>query len=241
MRPLRRHEEREDTRRCSGARRTATDSRPVSRCVFALLLTLSFGTAAHPAGKQPTTFGNLRASTHSVVTTHGLDHALRMPHRFHVASPEHRTDTFNGHPFRISLTAFLSKDAALMVHAETVADDSGASNYDALPMATLAGLTFHRRPDQCVNLSKQQLEGEHDLLWLADHGFPPTGPLQVRQYLTNNPQHDREIVLTFMLRVADCTHAERNRLRLHALIGLLKIDGKQVFSATEHAPRNWHP
>ncbi len=193
---------------------------------FLLALAPCSGARAQTAESPSNTFRNLRVTAHTVVTTHGLDHSLRMPSRFRVAPPEHRTDTFHGHPFRISLTAFLSHDAALMVHAESVADDSGASDYDTLPKAVLAGVVFHRRPDQCVDLRPADLRGEHDLQWLDRHGFAPTGPLQVRQYLASNARHDREIVLTFMVRVHDCARPRRNRPRLEALIGQLRIDGR---------------
>ncbi len=202
-----------------------------------LAVLLGAGACARDAPRHRPAVHNLRTGAHEVITTHGLDVRLRMPARYRVAPPEHRSDRFNGHPFRISLTAFLAADSAVMVHAETVADDSGASNYDDLPTGTLAGLAFHRRPDQCVDLTRDQLKGEHDLLWLARNGFPPTGPLQVRQYLRSTAAHDREIVLTFMVRVPDCARREDNRQRLTGLIGQLRIDGRPALPAPTRASR----
>lgn len=188
---------------------------------LALIFGAGAGIARGDAAHAPP--HNLHVAAHTVVTTNGLDHTLRMPRRFRIARPEHRKDSFHGHPFQISLTAFLARDAALMVHAETVADGSGASNYDDLPQATLHGLSFHVRPDQCVDLRPAQLRGEHDLLWLRSHGFTPTGPIQIRQYLASSRDHNREIVLSFLLRVPDCLNRTRNRKHLRALIDQLDI------------------
>ncbi|MGA9335017.1 MAG: hypothetical protein WBV39_12125 [Rudaea sp.] len=198
------------------------------RSVFALMFCCVAASVASAETKSAP-FSYVRTSRHSVTTIHGLNYRLTMPARFHVVAAENRVDTFNSHPYRISLTAFLATDAAVMVHAETVADASGASNYDNLPTARLHGRRFHVRPDQCVDLAPAQLDGEHDLLWLSKNGFSPTGPLQLRQFLASSDDHNREIVISLLLRVADCAHVDvdikglralQNELRLNAVHGL---------------------
>ena len=46
--------------------------------------------------------------------------------------PKHRTDQFGENAYEISLGALFSDDGVVIVHAEHVANQSGASNYQGL-------------------------------------------------------------------------------------------------------------
>jgi hypothetical protein len=202
-----------------------------------LLATLFCSIAGAIAAPSPASSSYLRIAGQLVETTHGLNYTLSLPSRFRLAQPENRTDAFNGHPFRISLTAFVSADAAVMVQAETVLDRSGASTYENLPSQSLHGLTFHVRPDQCVDLKRDELTGEHDLEWLDAHGFPPIGPLVLRQFLANSADHNSEVVISFLQRVSDCNDKSANAAALHNLQDQLRISSKPMRSAESKSAR----
>ncbi|MDH3789851.1 MAG: hypothetical protein OES53_14925, partial [Xanthomonadales bacterium] len=64
-------------------------------------------------------------------TTHGLAYTITSDQMV-AKGPRHRTDQFGGNPYEISLGALFSDDGVVMIHAERVADQSGASNYENL-------------------------------------------------------------------------------------------------------------
>lgn len=149
----------------------------------------------------------LAANDHAIRTRHSLRYRVVLPRDFQVTAVDNRRDHFNGHPFDISRAALIGPNAAVMVHAETVADGSGASNYEQLPLEALDGQAFHVRPRSCQNLSRADIVGESDLEWLSAQGFPPIGPLAVAQYLGSSADHNAEVVLTLMVRVPTCSPA----------------------------------
>ncbi len=175
----------------------------------------------------------LEASGSIIRTTHALGYRIELPGKFKATPVDSRRDTFNGHPFDISLAALLDTDAAVMVHAETVADGSGASNYDDLPPATLAGVPFRKRPASCQDLLPGDIVGEHDLEWLSARGFSPTGPLQVAQYLASSADHNAEVVITLLARVPGCS-APGNRQRMDALASALSITRARATPVGQH-------
>ena len=219
------------------AKRLVDSSRP--RLSIALPLALSVcSISCAMASPPPADFSYLQISRQSVRTTHSLKYTLSMPSSFRIAQPENRTDAFHGHPFRISLTAFVSANAAVMVQAEAVADGSGASNYENLPTQSLHGLPFRVRPDQCVDLKRNELTGEHDLEWLDAHGFPPVGPLLLRQFLINSADHNSEVVISFLQRVSDCNDKNSNSAALHNLQDRLRISRKAMHAV---GSKDGHP
>ena len=150
----------------------------------------------------------LRQLDHAVQSTHALHYRFDMPDGYRRSVIDTRRDTFNGHPFDISRMVFFNGTSAVMVHAEAVADASGASNYDDLPLTTISGLPFRERPASCEDLAPADIAGEHDLEWLARQGFSPTGPLRIHQYLDATPDHNAEVVITLMARVDDCASGD---------------------------------
>ena len=49
-----------------------------------------------------------------------------------------------------------------------------------------------------------EIEGEHDLEWLRDKGFEPSGTLAYAQYFATTGDFNDEIVVTLLARVAAC-------------------------------------
>jgi hypothetical protein len=77
-------------------------------------------------------FEYLSVDGNTIRTVHGLKYQMQADESFKTADARHRTDTFFDVPFEISLSAFIRKDAAIIIHAERVTDGSGASDYSGL-------------------------------------------------------------------------------------------------------------
>lgn len=165
----------------------------------------------------------IRASPDAIETTHALRYEVRAA-GFRVAGPTHRVDSFEGHPYEISLAALIEGERAVLVHAERVADGSGASDYRELPPTGWPTAEFRRRA-MCVTLSAEDIAGEHDLEWLRDNGFDPVGVLALEQSFVTTDDHNAEVVVTLAAKVADCEETTvsvafddlRNRLSVRAL------------------------
>lgn len=113
-------------------------------------------------------------------------------------------DEFNETPFNISLAALIEDNRALMVHAETVADLSGASDYSNLPQADWPNDSFRSEGAICMDVPVEAIEGEHDLEWLRENGFEPTGAIVLAQYFATTADNNSEIVISVLVRVASC-------------------------------------
>ncbi len=172
-------------------------------CSIAALALLAGCSEADEA--QETRFASLlRAEAGVLRSTHSL------PYRFEASGPytltdvSDRQDMFNGVPYNISRAAFISEDAAVMVHAETVADKSGASNYDELPLADWPAPGFRSEGSVCIVLSDADVEGEADPEWLSDNGFDVVGALSFGQYFLSSPDYNDELVVSLFVRVPSC-------------------------------------
>jgi hypothetical protein len=105
-------------------------------------------------------------------TTHGLSYTITSDQMV-AKGPKHRTDQFGDNPYEISLGALFSDDGVVMVHAERVANQSGASNYQDLARSQWPDDSFRFSGATCIDVSAAEIEGEHDLEWLRDNGFEP--------------------------------------------------------------------
>ncbi len=147
-------------------------------------------------------FAHLRLSSGAIQSTHAMRYEVRAQ-GFNVAGPVDRTDLFDGHPYEISLAAFIGEGQAVMVHGERVADASGASNYDNLPEASWPNGAFRVR-SMCVVLAPGDIQGEHDLEWLRANGFDPVGSLALEQSFTTTVDHNNELVISLAVKDVDC-------------------------------------
>jgi hypothetical protein len=137
-------------------------------------------------------------------TTHGLSYTITSDQMV-AKGPKHRTDLFGENPYEISLGALFSDDGVVMVHAERVANQSGASNYQDLARSKWPDDSFRFSGATCIDVSAAEIEGEHDLEWLRDNGFEPTGPVVFVQYYATTDDFNDEIVITLLARVDACT------------------------------------
>lgn len=169
----------------------------------AALLFAQFVAACSTVPNVPAAFAHLNATPRAIETTHGVRLTLDSPSGFRLAGPTHRTAEFDGHPYEVSLAAFLGSDEAVMVHAERVADRSGASNYQDLPAADWPGTGFRQR-GYCVAVTPDMVAAEHDLNWLRGHGWDPAGNVAAVQYLATTPDFNEEVVVSLLVRNVDC-------------------------------------
>jgi len=120
------------------------------------------------------------------------------------AGPTHRSDRFGENPYEISLGALLSEDGVVMIHAERVVNQSGASNYEDKTVSDWPDDSFRSDGAVCFDVPASEIEGEHDLEWLRDNGFDPSGTLVFAQYFATTADFNDEIVISLLARVDSC-------------------------------------
>jgi hypothetical protein len=158
-----------------------------------------------PAAAQPSRprFEYLQSEGTRISSRNAIPLTVRASAPFRATAVESRDAMFGGHPYQVSLAALLSPSAAVMVHAERVADGSGASNSDALPATGWPDPRFHLRA-MCAVIDRATIAEEHDLAFLARHGWNPEGALAIEQYLATTLDHDQEVVLSLVVHVPNC-------------------------------------
>lgn len=155
-------------------------------------------------------FEYISVSDGKIYTRHALKYVVSMDGEFQATEPTNRVAQFNEVPFRISLAAFISDDSALMIHAEEVADASGASDYSHLALAKWPDETFRSSGPDCLQIPAAEVEGEHDLLWLRQNGFEPSGSIVFAQYFATTADMNSELVISILQRVAACVEETAN-------------------------------
>jgi hypothetical protein len=149
-------------------------------------------------------FSYISVNDNRIQTLHDIPIEISAGDGFSATEAKNREDVFHGAPYKISLAALIDDDSALMLHAETVADLSGASDYSNLPQADWPNEAFRSGDPVCMDIPLEATEGEHDLEWLRDNGFEPTGAIVFAQYFATTADNNSEIVLSILVRVASC-------------------------------------
>jgi hypothetical protein len=145
---------------------------------------------------------------------------------FRVTAVSNREAVFGGHPYQVSLAALLSPSAAVMVHAERVADSSGASNYDDLPPAGWPDARFRIR-SMCAVIDRATIAAEHDLAFLDRNGWSPEGAIALQQYLAATSDHDQEVVISLVVHVASCDDAPAAQLLFRVLRQQIRVSPRR--------------
>ena len=172
-------------------------------------------------------FNYISAGDGRIRTLHDIKYEVEVNGGFDVTKSKNRVDQFNGTPYKISLAAFIADDTALMIHAETVADLSGASDYSNLPQAEWPNETFRSSGHACLELPAEEVEGEHDLQWLRNNGFEPTGTILFGQYFATTEDKNAEIVISIMQHVSACDDESANSeiiRKIQATTSVIKIE-----------------
>lgn len=185
------------------------------------LFALSWG--AGPLHAQDTVFDYLRNDDGALVTGHTLPYRFAAPERFVLRGPTHRRARFNDVPFEISLGAFMTPEAVIMVHAEHVADLSGASNYTRYPVTDWPVAGFRGEGPKCHEIPASVVAEEHDLLWLRERGFEPSGAIWIDQHFLSDESFNDEIVISLLRRGTSCEDNDPARTALLDLRAELEV------------------
>lgn len=145
-----------------------------------------------------------------VRTLHELKYEITVLGDFLITEPKSRVDVFGSTPYRITVAAFIGDDRALMIHAEEVADSSGASDYSHLSIADWPDKTFRSSETSCLHIPPEEVEGEHDLEWLRQNGFEPSGSILHAQYFATTADMNTEIVISMLQHVRSCDDESEN-------------------------------
>ncbi len=162
-------------------------------------------------------FNYISVSDDRIRSHHALKYEVSIAGDFRITRPKNRIDYFNNTPYRISLAAFITDDSALMIHAEEVADSSGASDYSHLEVTEWPNETFRSSGPNCLQIPAEEVEEEHDLSWLRQNGFEPSGSILYAQYFATTADMNTELVISILQRVASCDEAFANSEIISAL------------------------
>lgn len=169
-------------------------------------------------------FEYLRLENRSLVVTHTLASRFDMPAEYTAHPPTHRTARFNDVPFEISLSAFISEQETIMIHAEHVTDGSGASNYDRFPASDWPQANYRSPGASCQDVPASVVAEEHDLAWLRERGFEPSGQIWLEQHFLSGNSYNDEIVVTLLIKGPDCSAESDAAERLAALRARLMVE-----------------
>jgi hypothetical protein len=198
---------------------------PVVCLVLLCLLLGGCATVPDRPAAAPTNFRHLEVVGNGIATLHSIALVVSSDGSLRTTPATHRRATFDEHPFEVSLAALVASDAAVMVHAEHVADSSGASNYDSLPLAGWPDSRFRLR-SQCVSIDRETAAAEHDLAYLGRNGFDPAGNLALDQYFATSADHNQEVVISIVARVADCSDEAANRSTVSRIRDRIRVAGR---------------
>lgn len=155
-------------------------------------------------------------------------HSLRL--EVTAAEPYQRQETayrearFNDVPFAISLGAFTAADGAIMVHAEQVMDGSGAANYERYALVDWPAPGFRLKPAECHDIPAEVVAQEHDLAWLRDHGFDPSGNVWIEQYFLSGNAYNDEVVISLIHTGTACSDTVNGEAELARLRTAIRVE-----------------
>ena len=188
-----------------------SDTKGKSLLIFAIALFLGACSEnthdtdfADPVAGSTVDFDYISVRDGRIRTLHEIMYEVEVSGDFAITKSTSRVDQFNGTPYKISLAAFIGNDSALMIHAEKVADLSGASDYSNLPQAEWPDETFRSSGHVCLEIPTAEVEGEHDLQWLQNNGFEPAGTILFAQYFATTADRNTEIVISILQHVPAC-------------------------------------
>jgi len=178
----------------------------MARAMMAMFAAASLLAACGDADEE-VDFVWMEAQDGALLTRHALPMRISASEDFQLAGPKHREDEFNDVPFEISLAAFLTPGGAVMIHAEKVADGSGASDYSDLPLADWPLPGFRAGDPICLDIHPSDVDGEHDLEWLEAQGFSVAGGVWFHQFFLSSDDFNDEVVVSLLRTVTSCRDA----------------------------------
>ncbi len=89
-------------------------------------------------------------------------------------------------------------------NAGSLSDQNSATNAHDWPTAVPSS------GHVCLEIPADEVEGEHDLQWLHNNGFEPTGTILFGQYFATTVDKNAEIVISMMQHVSSCDDESTN-------------------------------
>ncbi len=195
----------------------------LATCVMACAPEQPSATTTDPSSEGQALTPLMEIDADALRTTHSLKYTISAGEGFRLTAVNTREDVFNNTPYLISRAAFIGDGEAAMIHAETVTDQSNASNYDNLPEATWPNSSFRSEGLVCFEIGAEDIENEADPQWLISNGFSPIGTLMLSQAFLSSADYNDEIVVSLFRLVESCDAAsnEQEFERLQSAINVI--------------------
>ncbi len=175
-------------------------SNPRVMCAAAIFPLLTV--VAPPA--SATDFDHVDVRANRVVSTHQAPYAVQIDDSFELLGEFHHQQASGKRLFNVSLAAYSNGGDIIMVHAETLADQTGDLDYGHLSATTLNGIGFGLR-EQCVPTeAATEIAANPQARFVRSRGFELTLPFYLMQFLQASTDGNAEIAISYGQAVASC-------------------------------------
>ncbi len=187
---------------------------PNARALGVVILFALHAVSAHAAD-----FDYLDVDANQAVSTHQAGYTLQVADSFTLLGEFHHQQRTGERLFNVSLAAYANGSDLIMVHAETLATQSGVLDYGHLPQTALNGLPFTHR-EQCVPAAAEaDIAANPQARFVRSKGFDLTLPFLLTQFLQASPDGNAEFVVTYGQAVTSCeTVQETLRAEIQATV-----------------------
>lgn len=175
-------------------------------------------------------FDYLKFDGNSLLSTHDIKLAMRMPSEYKLIKPISYQAVFNEIRFNVSVAGFVKGKTLLFVSAEKLTDNGGHLDYSHFEPTELNGIKFYKR-SKCAELTPDDIEAAADLRYLKENGYDFHPTIYLTHFFQNSADGNFEYVVVFGEQVSSCsdniiTDAFKVRFnnKLTQTIDLTKID-----------------
>ncbi len=149
-------------------------------------------------------FDYIDSDRNSASTTHPLEYQIRIDDAFKPLGELHHRQASRDMMFNVSFAAYANEQDIILIHTETLENESGVLDYSDLPHTTLDGVDFRFR-EQCVPVeATESLQTNPEAVFVKEQGFDLVLPFLLTQFLMASADGNAELVISYGRRVGSC-------------------------------------
>lgn len=149
-------------------------------------------------------FNYLKFDGNSLLSTHDIKLAMRMPSGYKLIKPISYQAVFNEIQFNVSVAGFVKGNTLLFVSAEKLTDNGGHLDYSHFEPTELNGIKFYKR-SRCAELTPDDIEAAADLRYLKENGYDFHPTIYLTHFFQNSADGNFEYVVVFGEQVSSCS------------------------------------
>ena len=177
---------------------------------FLVLCFFEVGSIAQKHDSLAIDFEFLQFKEGYLKSNHGIEFLLEIPKGYTKSNILNHTPVYHDHPFKVSAAAVYDTSVIIMVHAETLADNSGYLNYSYMDSTRLSGINFYAK-EHCVEITEELIAQAEDLRFFQNEGFNFYPAVYLKQYFITTDDGNTEWVLSYGEKVCNCSTETINK------------------------------